>query len=195
MERWEIKPIESRHSVPGNILSRAKIPRRFWDANLDFIRESESKDKYVSFLKSLDDKLKNGIGLLLHGPYGTGKTACASLVLIEVLARSSNRVMFVQSAQLDWIARHRDETDANGVRGWDVVMEAPFVVIDDVGAERQIDWNNAWFEEVVRARYNDKLPSIITTNKSLPDLFKKFEWLEGILRDSSDMIELTEKYR
>jgi DNA replication protein DnaC len=195
MDRWSIDPIDQRHLVPGKILTRGKVPRRFWDANLQFMPDSPSKQKYVEYLKALDDKLKGGTGLMLHGPFGTGKSACASLVLIEVLARSSNRVMFVQSAQLDWMARHRDDTDENGVPDWDVVTQGPFVVVDDVGAERQVDWNNAWFEEVVRARYNDKLPTILTTNRPLPDLFKKFEWLEGILRDSSDSIEMTERFR
>jgi DNA replication protein DnaC len=189
MERWDIGPIDDRHDVPGKILERAKIPRRFWATSLDFMTESESKKKYIDYLRDLDKKLKTGTSLLLHGPYGTGKTACASLVLIEVLARSSNRTLFVQSAQIDWLARHRTDDS------WDLLVEASFVVIDDIGAERQVDWNNAWFEEVVRARYNDQLPTILTSNIPPAALNEKFGWLEGVVRDSFEQIELTEKYR
>jgi DNA replication protein DnaC len=189
MERWDVKPFEDRHDVPGKILDRAKIPRRFWTTNLDFMVESDSKKKYIAYLTDLNSRLKAGTGLLLHGPYGTGKTACASLVLIEVLARSSNRALFVQSSQIDWLARHREDDS------WDLLVGAPFVVIDDIGAERQVDWNNAWFEEVVRGRYNDQLPTIMTTNITPAALYEKFGWLEGVVKDSFEQIELTEKYR
>ena len=189
MERWEIASFDDRHDVPGKILDRAKIPRRFWTTNLDFMTESGAKAKYITYLRDLDEKLKKGTSLLLHGAYGTGKTACASLVLIEVLARSSNRVLFIQSAQIDWLARHRTEDS------WDLLVEAPFVVIDDVGAERQVNWNDAWLEEVLRGRYNDQLPTILTTNITPAALNEKFGWLEGVVRDSFEQIEMTEKYR
>jgi ATPase subunit of ABC transporter with duplicated ATPase domains len=118
MQRWEINPSDKRHQVPRKILERARIPRRYWTATLDFLPPNEAKQKLVAYMEELDKKLNDGRGLFLHGPFGTGKTAAASLVLVEVLSRSSNRVVFAQSAQLDWMARHRDETDENGVPWW-----------------------------------------------------------------------------
>jgi DNA replication protein DnaC len=182
-------------AVPAEILLRARIPRRFWKAALQELQGTPAHQRLLDYFLNLDSKFSVGMGLLLHGPFGCGKTAAACMALIEVLTRSSNRVFFVQAAQLDWLARHRSEVDASGVPAWTLLVEAPFVVIDDVGAERNVDWNHAWFEEVVRARYNEMLPTILTTNKTLPDLFKVNGWLEGIVRDCFDEVHMTRAFR
>lgn len=199
MHRWDIEPPEARRPVQGKLLNRARIPRRFWTATLEVMAlgplTKEAKDAYVSYLDRLDENLKTGRGLILHGEIGSGKTAAACLTLIDVLARSSNRVFYVEMQRIDWMARHRDETDENGVPHWDVVTEAPFVVLDDYGNERTAEWNDVWFEEVVRVRYNALVPTIITTNLPIKKLYERQPWIEGIAREAFEHIEFTGSYR
>jgi len=204
--RWDIRPPNQRNPVSGKLLVRANIPRRFWESTLGLIDESPFKQGYVAYLDQLDDMLKRGRGLFLHGPYGSGKTAAACLVLIDVLCRSANRVYFIPMSDLEWHWRNRHETDENGVPHWDVIVGAPFLVIDDLGAEaggvvgseevasRGRDSRPA-FEAVVRARYNGLLPTILTSNVSEDDTFTRFPWLKGLVADSFVTLAVTGNYR
>jgi len=204
--RWDIRPSDQRKPVPGKLLERANIPRRFWESRLGIIDESPFKQSYVAYLEQLDDMLKRGRGLFLYGPYGSGKTAAACLVLIDVLCRSANRVYFIAMADLEWHWRNRHETDENGVPHWDVIVGAPFVVIDDLNAEaggvvggeetvaRGRESRPA-FEAVVRARYNALLPTVMTSNVDEESTVKRFPWLSGLLDDSFVRLKATGYYR
>lgn len=195
MMQWEIDPPDRRRLVDGKLLERARIPRRYWKATLEAMGACEGKTQFVRYLEQLEDARRNGTGLCLFGEFGSGKTAAGCLALIDVLARSANRVFFVSVAELDWFARHRDETDQNGVPHWSVIVSAPFVLLDDFGSERNAPWNEGWFEEVVRARYNALLPTVLTTNLRPEALAKTTPWFTGILSDAYRTVRLEGSFR
>jgi DNA replication protein DnaC len=44
------------------------------------------------------------------------------------------------------------------------VMDAPLLVLDDLGAERLTDWVEETMNVIVNSRYNARLPTIFTSN-------------------------------
>src|SRR5574343_448776 len=62
------------------------ILRAYWDVDVDnFAGDKEALSKVKKYINKLDDVFTNGIGLYLHGSFGTGKTSLANIVLKEAL--------------------------------------------------------------------------------------------------------------
>lgn len=111
------------------------------------------------------DMLENGMGLLLYGGVGGGKTFLAGCVCnallkkqVSVCATSFPRVLNVlqnsmeRQTALDRLSRYQ------------------CVLLDDFGVERGTEYAQEQLFAVVDARYRAKRPTIITTNLSMNDL-------------------------
>lgn len=123
---------------------------------------SEVCRKYVDRWPEMYEK---GIGLLLYGGVGGGKTFLAGCICnallekhVRVCATSFPRVLntlqalFERQETLDRLARYQ------------------CLLLDDFGVERGTEYAQEQLFAVVDARYRAKRPTIITTNLSLHDL-------------------------
>src|SRR5579885_2434809 len=85
----------------------ANIPARKWDADLRRIPDAMAYKKDVlTYFENLEQNLRDGIGLLLWGPYRSGKTSIACAIAKEVL-RHYNSAFFLETAFLMdiWMGR------------------------------------------------------------------------------------------
>jgi len=175
-ERHELGEPDKR--LPGTKARwRANIPTRYHDAippwsavhpeQFAFDGAGVVKN-YVTNMPAMD---REGRGLLFTGPNGSGKTSLACRVLTESMARGPHLAHFCFASEIDWLARHRDVTTPDGHNRWELlVRDAQWLVIDDLGMERDVDWNHRWVEEVLTSRYAWKIPTIITSNISIEAL-------------------------
>ena len=75
-------------SATEQALLRSGVPKRYLKARFSKIPETvRYGDSVKSYIKSLPGHLSSGLGLILTGPYGTGKTAASVLVLRELVRR------------------------------------------------------------------------------------------------------------
>lgn len=127
--------------------------------------------------------------LVLHGAIGTGKTTVLRAMNRCVLM-ANRKTAFVTS---DGLAKMKLEHPDS----FDYLLDDwfEFLFIDDVGTE-PLDvknYGNATypFAEVIRARYDLNLPTIITTNLDYPDeLSKKYgERIADRLKEMANNIE------
>lgn len=131
-----------------------------------------------------------GLGLLLVGKPGHGKTTLASTALQEVLKGASKevlgytgktltrpgyftdypRLLRLQKRQWGEEASDSDQWLIDGIHG-----DAPdhhnvkLLILDDLGKEYRTaaGWAENNFDAVLRSRFNNGLPTIITTNVPL----------------------------
>lgn len=108
---------------------------------------------------------QNGMGLLLYGGVGGGKTflaGCVCNALLEQQARicatSFPRVLNVLQTSMD------------RQKALDRLAQYSCVLLDDFGVERGTEYAQEQLFAVIDARYRAKRPTIITTNLSLHDL-------------------------
>lgn len=194
---YEREPLgEPDKKLPGKkTLWRANVPTRYhnvtppWrDDFLDFPQAQLITD-YVTDIAEND---ANGMGLLLHGEHGVGKTALACRVLAESMARGQHIAHFCFASEIDWLARHRNEVTPAGARRWDLlVRDAQWLVIDDLGMERDAEWNRRWLEEVLTSRYAWKLPTIITSNWTLDEIKENSPRLHQLMKDAYVVVNCT----
>lgn len=109
--------------------------------------------------------------LYLWGPLGTGKTGMA-IGIIRHRVFKLESCLFVKTPEL--LARIRenynkssDEQERDVV---EAVKTAAFLVLDDLGSERSTDWVAEQLFRVVDYRHDHVLPTVFTSNLSLPEL-------------------------
>jgi DNA replication protein DnaC len=127
------------------------------------------------------DWLGDGRGLALHGPPGVGKSwLAAGLVRRQLWAQAKttpveNRewwwgVRFIRSDALMQAIRtgfEGSEGEAEMVRIWG---ETPYLVIDDLGAEKRSEWVGQTLHSLLSLREAAPRTTVVTTNYTLDDL-------------------------
>lgn len=125
----------------------------------------EPKMEYLRrYAERWDEAREKGIGLLLWGDVGTGKSYGAACVVNALTDRGIPCMMttFIRLAN-ELSGGARDDKNAY-IRSLDRYQ---LLVIDDLGAERGSEYMQEMVFEVVDARYRAGRPLIVTTNLTL----------------------------
>lgn len=114
---------------------------------------------------TFSERCREGKGLLLSGPPGTLKTTAAVCAAVEI-ARKGYGILFIAMAEfldqyMAMVRRGRGEETADFE---EKIRSARLLIADDLGAEGESDWSRAKIDALMAARYDRRLPMIITTN-------------------------------
>jgi len=158
-----------RSRLSAGLLSEARIPDRYRACdfstfvtypNEQLLRAVERAREFAAAFPVVDR------GLLLIGPPGIGKTHLAVSVLREVVTEKGGRGLYFDTRTLLSTIRstYNPVTKASEADVLGRVMTADLLVLDDLGAERPTDWVEETMNLIVNTRYNDRKPTVFTTN-------------------------------
>jgi DNA replication protein DnaC len=162
-------------NVASRLLTEARVPPRYARCNLDsFVMYQNERlisavAKARRFVEGFPAVTK---GLCLIGPPGIGKTHIAVSVLKTLVTEKGARGLFYDVRDLLRVIR---STYNPVVRTAEMdilrpVMDAELLVLDDLGAEKPSEWVEETMNLIVNTRYNERRPTIFTTNyEDLPD--------------------------
>lgn len=134
--------------------------------------EEDALNAVLDYAQNANAYANAGIGLLLHGEKGTGKTLLITL-LLKMLLRNGFDVHFVTFQELIdmYTQTWRDVAE----KAWfdRRLKNAGILGIDDVGREHKgrMEIVESMFDHIIRARVSSARPTLVTTNKS-PDEFR-----------------------
>lgn len=163
-----------RRKLEQTLLAEAGIPRRYQRCsfssfisypNEDLLRAVDKAHRFATAFPVVEK------GLLLIGRPGIGKTHLAVAALREVVAKGMRALYYDTRTLLSTIrSTFNPVTHTSEAEVLDRVMGADLLVLDDLGAERTTDWVEETMNLIVNTRYNDRRPTIFTTNyHDLPD--------------------------
>ena len=161
----------------------------------------ENTDKTVGgdFLKALDRckkycevadiSLENGYGIYIYGNSGTGKTHLTACICNELISQY-RQCLFTNFFEISKLIRStwgRNNIDAESIIR--KIGEVDFLFIDDLGTEAlQKNGEDNWLQEqvfdIINKRYNNKKPTIFSSNHSLNELINE----RGMMSKTVDRI-------
>lgn len=157
-----------RAGVAEQMLARARIPARYAKCDFSTFITYENEKLQRVFRRAQEFAGRFPVvdrGLLFIGPPGIGKTHIAVSVLRAVVLKGMRGVYYDTRSLLSAIrSTYNPVTRASEADVLNEVMHAELLVLDDLGAERLTDWVEETMHLVVNTRYNERRPTVFTTN-------------------------------
>lgn len=113
--------------------------------------------------------------LVISGPSGTGKTHIAAAIANR-LVKDGRPVKFVSVPDLldhmrSTLDRDQENSDGDGFENlFSHIIEAPMLVLDDLGVQSPTRWAEEKIDQVLSHRYARRLPTVLTTSLAIDQL-------------------------
>ena len=159
-------------------MARARVPVKFFDLELnDYTKCLTAKEKVIKYLDKLDKAYEKGIGLYLYGGRGLGKSFLEAVIAKNVLRKGYTALYTTLSEVVTMFGDSFYDKDARD-RYQQEVLQVQFLIIDDIDKifiSAKSNYVPAAFDQLIRTRSNELLPTIISSNKKREELFTQDE--------------------
>jgi DNA replication protein DnaC len=135
------------------------------------------------------EALEKGYGMYIFGNSGSGKTHLTAC-MANKLMREYREVLFTNFFEISSAIRNGFKNNGSNEQNiLDRIANVDFLFLDDLGTERvKKDNEDMWLQEkifeVINKRYNNKKPTIFTSNYSLQELVED----RGLMQKTVDRI-------
>jgi DNA replication protein DnaC len=173
------------------LLGASGLGKRFAQRRFEtFDVTSETKPAYDACVAFCDGFSEDSKGIRLIGNYGCGKTHLTAAVIHRLAEKGIGGVFVVVPELLRAIRKGFNQPNDDSDKLVKLTEEAPLLVLDDLGAEKPSDWVREQLYVIINRRYENMLPTIITTNCTTKELIDKIGQ-----RTVSRIVEMTTPYK
>lgn len=173
-EVWEKCPKKEKRDLEiryQKALRSSGLPPEYINktlANFEPEQNSEALSRIKKYIT--EERWRQGMGLILVGPVGVGKTHLASGIIHELSKRDIFVLFLFVPDFLEELRDTYDEDYEEEEDKFELAREAQVLVLDDLGTERITDWAKEKITQLLNYRYNNILPTIVTTNLTLKEM-------------------------
>lgn len=157
-----------------SITSKYTDGNKFEKAEINNDKEKKYFEIYKKYVEHFELAKAEGVGFLLLGSSGTGKTFAADCIANELTKRGYAVLSFTISGYLNEVKNSFDKKNpVNDVERnlLKAVEEADLTIIDDVGSEKISEgWGAETMFNLFNTIYNNKKAVIVTSNLSASEL-------------------------
>lgn len=169
-------PTCSREKRLTNMFGRAAIPQRFQGRTLDnFEVHNEGQQKALDwshkFVADVSTTVSEGYNLIFCGDPGTGKThlACGCA---QAFLDAGYTALYTRVAEAMTLIRETYDSDSNRTERQAVMdmIEPDLLILDEVGLQKNSDWEHEKLYEIINGRYERLQPMIVMSNETVAGL-------------------------
>ena len=167
VRRCSCRPRPSAPTEPGDI---ARLPPAYRDYTFgNFVARGRAAQTAYSTALRYCERFGStgrgqGLGLVLWGPAGTGKTHLAVAVLTELIANHGISGRFWDFAGLlTEITRSYGGSSTVDTAPLQSAIDVDVLVLDDLGSRKMTDWADDTLFNILNVRYMMRRPTLITT--------------------------------
>lgn len=117
----------------------------------------------AAYVSSFSDKRKSGMGLMVYGPVGVGKTHMAACVCNALIDAGRKCRM----TSIRWLVNVGEERYGGWAELLRNLRRYDLVVLDDLGTERNSGYMDERCFDIVDHLYSHNIPMVVTTNLTL----------------------------
>lgn len=192
-------PITDDDRLTDEALHRAGVPPRFVYSDLKGFEARPGTEAAIAAARTFLDIDASVSGMILLGKPGSGKTHLAVGVLREVVKRNVARdPMFLSLLSRfvvvpELLDKLRERINDSSIPDpLPRLVEAPVLVLDDLGREKASEWVADRLYVLINARYNAERQTIVTSNSELSELAARgYEAMISRLRDGAAVVKIT----
>lgn len=167
-----------------------KYQRLDWS---DFVGDESALQQISDYILKHEQMTRRGMGLLLSGPLGTGKTFLANMVLKELIKRGYNcwATTFANTIEAFTATWGNQEEKQWFARRF---MYSQVLLLDDLGRDLRTGNNlpQSTFDSILRTRVQEGRTTLVTTNMSMRELETGYgSAVLSLLKEVSLRIEFT----
>lgn len=140
-----------------------KFKRCTFEASTIDSRAINAGKRYVKNFKEMKEK---GVGILLFGDVGVGKTFVAACIVNSVIDQGYSAIMTNFSRIINTVQETFDQRQ----KYLDSLNSVDLMVIDDLAVERKTDYVKELMYQIIDNRYRSGKPLIVTTNLTIDNL-------------------------
>jgi DNA replication protein DnaC len=112
--------------------------------------------------------------LILFGNYGCGKTHLAAAIANEALSRHCPVIFTVVPDLLDHLrSTFGPSSEVAYDERFRTIRDVKLLILDDLGTENTTPWAREKLYQIINHRYNEELPTVITSNRQPEDIEKR----------------------
>lgn len=155
-------------------LRRSGIPKRFESKTFEEMDSKGQNQKNI--LKAVSNYLKaflsgSRTSLILCGRPGTGKTHIGCCLVRAAIEKDKGAGIISISALMRNIkSTYSPDSEKTEEEAYDFYGKMPLLVIDEVGVQFGSETEKLIFYEVINARYNNELPTVLISNLTQDEL-------------------------
>lgn len=173
-EEETVRRAEFRTKVE-KLFAQSRLGDRFLTRTFEtFITNNDNQAAYdtaYKYASEFERFKKDGVGLIFNGKYGTGKTHLAAAIAIYLLNKGIPVIIGTTIKLLGKLKQtYNDEIRESEEQILDLYSEADLLIIDDLGKERVNEWVLEKLYYIINNRYENNLPTIVTTNYEIDTL-------------------------
>lgn len=190
-DRFPLDSEPDPRRLSDKIRRQAGIGRTHWDFSLHSIPKSG-----VGYRKQIFDYTRNlhvheplGWSLLLWGSVGRGKTSIATAILKNARARRAGIMSIRCMRMINQLVGKQTAKAPDGVDLDIAAHEVQYLLLDDLIIPEH-RWKIDFLEDVIVHRYDARLPTIITTNKSPDDICTELPFLASRLEERYRVVHI-----
>lgn len=170
-DEWHVCDCEEQLQLHKHYL-RAGIgvayQRLSWD---DYEGDPVLRQVIDRYLEGHENFVARGVGLILHGSFGTGKTFAATMLLKDLVKLGYDCYSTTFASMIEmFTAGWRSDADRRYFQ--EKVVLSDVLLLDDLGKElrRKNGLSESTFDDVLRRRVQDGRPTFLTTNMTRREL-------------------------